>query len=51
VNPPVLAIGGITMENAASCIASGAKGVAAIRLFQDATDPASIVRDLHSLRL
>ena len=31
---PVFAIGGVTLENARACIAAGAAGVAAIRLFQ-----------------
>jgi len=49
VKIPVLAIGGINLENARECINAGAAGVAAIRLFQDAADVAALaarVRDI-----
>jgi thiamine-phosphate pyrophosphorylase len=47
VEIPVIAIGGITLENAAQCFASGASGIAAIRLFQDAGALSLAVRKLR----
>jgi len=48
VKIPVLAIGGVNLENAGTCIMAGAAGIAAIRLFQDATDAAELARRLKS---
>jgi thiamine-phosphate pyrophosphorylase len=47
---PVIAIGGVNQENGAECFRMGAAGVAAIRLFQETTDPttlADIVASFH----
>ena len=51
VSLPVVAIGGVTLDNAASCLSSGASGIAAIRLFQDAQNLASLVQTLRTLRV
>jgi thiamine-phosphate pyrophosphorylase len=48
VTVPVLAIGGISVDNASDCFATGAAGIAAIRLFQDAENLTALVSDLRA---
>jgi thiamine-phosphate pyrophosphorylase len=50
---PLVALGGVTGENAGACLASGAEGVAAIRLFADGQNLARtvhLIEDLHARR-
>ena len=49
VKIPVLAIGGMNLENARDCLKAGASGIAAIRLFQNAKDSAELAATLKKL--
>lgn len=49
VGIPVLAIGGVNAGNARDCLAAGAAGIAAIRLFQDAKDEDELAAQLKAV--
>jgi len=46
---PVVAIGGVTLENAGECFDAGARGVAAIGMFNDAENLSSIVNRIYKI--
>ena len=46
---PVVAIGGVTLENAGECFDAGARGVAAIGMFNDAENMSSIVNRIYKI--
>lgn len=51
VSVPIVAIGGVTQDNAADCLLAGASGVAIIRAIMGAGSPAAVRAATRSLRL
>jgi len=50
VTIPVVAIGGVSEQNAGECLRAGAAGVAAIRMFQEARDGAAMKTVIERIR-
>ena len=50
VTIPVIAIGGVSEENAAECVRAGAAGIAAIRMFQEPQNTAAMQDVVERLR-
>lgn len=50
VRIPVIAIGGVGEGNAAECFRAGAAGIAAIRLFQEASDADALKRSIEKIQ-
>lgn len=50
VSIPVIAIGGITEANAPTCVKAGAFGIAAIRMFQQKSDDATLTETVRRMR-
>lgn len=46
---PVLAIGGVTEDNFAACLRTGAQGIAAIRMFDDPKRLRTVVARIHEV--
>jgi thiamine-phosphate pyrophosphorylase len=46
---PIFALGGVEQANAARCVKSGARGIAAIRMFMEAEEPKEAVLRLANV--